>query len=177
MDPRNGGDLLCSQEGVYSVPRRGRREGGTGYGSCPKEVGGGDPQDPLWVPAGRDDEEEQGCARALLPEDLPPVMGTPGPGEGTRPPGRTARTCWRLSTLLRTPCHIPRRAGRCVGGGRAATRGRDGGATGRPTSVGGGSGSPVGGRGRGAGSPCRASSAGPPATCRRGESRGRGRRR
>ena len=45
MDPRNGGDLLCSQEGVYPVPRRGRREGGAGYGCCPIEVGGGDPQD------------------------------------------------------------------------------------------------------------------------------------
>ena len=78
MDPRNGGDLLFSQEGVYSVPRRGRREGGAGYGCCPKEVGGGDPQDPPRVPAGCDDEEEQGGARALLPEDLPPVVGTPG---------------------------------------------------------------------------------------------------
>ena len=82
MDPRNGGDLLCSQEGVYPVPRRGRREGGAGYGCCPIEVSGGDPQDPFWVPAGRDDEEEQGGARALLPEDLPPVVGTPGSGEG-----------------------------------------------------------------------------------------------
>ena len=45
MDPRNGGDLLCSQEGVYSVPRRGRREGGAGYGCRPIEVGGDDPQD------------------------------------------------------------------------------------------------------------------------------------
>ena len=82
MDPRNGGDLLCLQEGVYSVPRRGRREGGAGCGCCPKEVGGGDPQDPPRVPAGRDDEEEQGSARALLPEDLPPVVGTPASGEG-----------------------------------------------------------------------------------------------
>ena len=82
MDPRNGGDPLCSQEGVYPVPRRGRREGGVGYGCCPVEVGGGDPQDPLRVSAGRDDEEEQGGARAFLPEDLPPVVGTPGPGEG-----------------------------------------------------------------------------------------------
>ena len=82
MDPRNGGDLLCSQEGVYPVPRRGRREGGAGYGCCPIEVGGGDPQDPFRVPAGRDDEEEQGGARALLPEDLPPVVGTPGSEEG-----------------------------------------------------------------------------------------------
>ena len=82
MDPRNAGDLLCSQEGVYPVLRRGRREGGAGYGRCPVQVGGGDPQDPLRVPAGRDDEEEQGGARALLPEDLPPVVGTPGPGEG-----------------------------------------------------------------------------------------------
>ena len=82
MDPRNGGDLLCSQEGVYSVPRRGRREGGAGYGCCPIEVGGGDPQDPPRVPAGADDEEEQGGPRALLPEDLPPVVGTPGSGEG-----------------------------------------------------------------------------------------------
>ena len=82
MDPRNGGDLVCSQEAVYPVPRRGRREGEAGYGCCPIEVGGGDPQDPLRVPAGRDDEEEQGGARALLPEDLPPVVGTPGSGEG-----------------------------------------------------------------------------------------------
>ena len=82
MDPRNGGDLLCSQEGVYSVPRRGGREGGAGYGCCPIEVGGGDPQDPPRVPARRDDEEEQGGAGALLPEDLPPVVGTPGSGEG-----------------------------------------------------------------------------------------------
>ena len=82
MDPRNGGDLLCSQEGVYPVPRRGRREAGAGYGCCPIEVGGGDPQDPFRFPAGRDDEEEQGGARALLPEDLPPVVGTPGSGEG-----------------------------------------------------------------------------------------------
>ena len=84
MDSRNGGDLLCSQEGVYSVPRRGRREGGAGYGCCAKEVGGGDPQDPPRVPAGRDDEEHQGDARALLPEDLPPVVGIPGSGEGGR---------------------------------------------------------------------------------------------
>ena len=49
---------------------------------------------------------------------------------------------------------FPRGAGRCVGGGRAATKGRDGGARGRPTSVGGGPGSPAGGRGHGAGSPC-----------------------
>ena len=52
--PRNGGDLLCSQEGVYPVPRRGHREGGAGYGCCPIEVGGGDPHDPFRVPAGRD---------------------------------------------------------------------------------------------------------------------------
>ena len=82
MDPRKGGDLLCSQEGVYPVPRRGRREGGEGYGCCPIEVGGGDSQDPFRVPVGRDNEEEQGGARALLPEDLPPVVGTPGFGDG-----------------------------------------------------------------------------------------------
>ena len=82
MDRCNGGGILCLQEGVYPVPRRGRREGGAGYGCCPIEVGGGDPQDPFQVPAGRDDEEEQGGARALLPEDLPPVVGTPGSGEG-----------------------------------------------------------------------------------------------
>ena len=82
VDPRNGGDPLCSQEGVYSVLRRGRREGGAGYGCCPIEVGGGDPQDPPRPPAGCDDEEEQGGARALLPDNLPPVVGTPGSGEG-----------------------------------------------------------------------------------------------
>ena len=62
---------------MYSVPRRGRREGGAGYGCCPIEVGGGDPEDPPRVPAGRDDEEEQGGARALLPEELPPSGGHP----------------------------------------------------------------------------------------------------
>ena len=82
MDPRNSDDLLCSQEGVYPVPRRGRREGGAGYGCCPIEVGGGDTQEPFRVPAGRDDEEEQGGARALLPQDLPPMVGTSGSGEG-----------------------------------------------------------------------------------------------
>ena len=82
MDPRNGGELLCSQEGVYTVPRRGGREGGAGYGCCPIEVDGGDPQDPFRVPAGPDDREEQAGARALLPEDLPPVVGTPGSCNG-----------------------------------------------------------------------------------------------
>ena len=81
MTPRNGCDLLCLQEGVHPVPRLGRREGGAGHRRCPVEVGLGDPQDPLRVPAGRDHEEEQGGARALLAEDLPPVVGTPGPGE------------------------------------------------------------------------------------------------
>ena len=80
---------------MYPVPRRGRREGGAGYGCCPVEVGGGDPQDLLRVPGGRDDEDEQGGARAFLPEDLPPVVGTLGPGEGggTGPgwPSRGAR--------------------------------------------------------------------------------------
>ena len=84
----------------------------------------------------------------------PPLCACAGLREvqarGTRPPGRAARTCWRLSTRRRTPCHNPRRVGRCVGSGRAATKGRDGGARGRPTSVGGGPGSPAGGRGRGA---------------------------
>ena len=78
MDPRNGGDLLCSQEGVYPVPRRGRQEGGAGYRCCPIEVGGGNPQDPFQAAAGCDGEEEQGGVRALLREDLPPVVGTSG---------------------------------------------------------------------------------------------------
>ena len=82
MDPRNGGDLLCSHEGVYPVARRGRREGGAGYGRCPVQVGRGDPQDPLRVPEGRDDEEEQRGAWALLPENLPPLVGSPAPGQG-----------------------------------------------------------------------------------------------
>ena len=80
VDPRNGGDSLCSKEGVHLVPRLGRQEGGAGHGRCPIEVGGGDPEDPLQVPAGRDHEEQQGVARALLPEDLPSVVDTPGPG-------------------------------------------------------------------------------------------------
>ena len=101
VDPRNGGDLLCAQEGVYSVPRRGRREGGAGYGCGPIEVGGGDPQDPPRAPAGCDDEEEEGGARALLPEDLSPVVGTPGPGEGGDRSG------------------LAQPRGACVAGGRA----------------------------------------------------------
>ena len=60
----------------------GPERGGAGYGCCPIGVGGGDPQYPFRVTAGCDDEEEQGGARALLPEDLPPVVGTPGSGEG-----------------------------------------------------------------------------------------------
>ena len=58
------------------------KRGGAGHGCCPVEVGGGDPQDPLWVSAGRDGEEEQGGARALLPEGLPSVVGALRPGEG-----------------------------------------------------------------------------------------------
>ena len=82
LDPCNVSDLLCSQEGVHPVPRLWRRGGGVEHGRCFVEVGGGDHQDPLRVPAGRDDEEEKGGARALLPEDLRSVVGTPGPGEG-----------------------------------------------------------------------------------------------
>ena len=65
MEPRNGGDPLRSQEGVYPFPRRGRGEGGAGRGCHPVQVGGGDPQDTFRVPAGCDDEEEQAGARAL----------------------------------------------------------------------------------------------------------------
>ena len=72
---------VCRKD-VHPVPRHGRQEGGAGHGCCPVWVGGGDPQDPLRVPAGRDYEEEQGGARALLPQDLSPVLGTSGPGEG-----------------------------------------------------------------------------------------------
>ena len=41
----------------------------------------------------RDDEEEQGGARVLLPEGLPPVLNGPGAGEGgaQEPVGQTAR--------------------------------------------------------------------------------------
>ena len=60
MDPRNGGDLLGSQDGVRPVPPLRRREGEAGHGRCPVEVGWGDPQAPLRVPTGGDDEEEQG---------------------------------------------------------------------------------------------------------------------
>ena len=127
----------------------------------------------MWGPAGARGSTEGQRPRGPRCADTgpPPLCACAGLREvrarGTPPPGRTARTCWRLTTPRRTLCHIPRRAGRCVGGGRAATKGRYGGARGRPTSIG----------GRGAGSPCRASSAGTPVTCRRGESRGCGRRR
>ena len=69
----------CVRRKVCTPSRAaGAGKGGGGYGCCPIEVGGGDPQDPFWVPAGCDDEEDQGGARTLLPEDLPPVVGTPG---------------------------------------------------------------------------------------------------
>ena len=84
VDPRNGGDLLGPQEEMYPVPRLGRREGGAGHGRCPVEVGGGGPEDPLRASTGHDDQEEQGGARAVSPEDLPPVVGAPGPGEEGR---------------------------------------------------------------------------------------------
>ena len=58
MDSRDDGDLLRLQEGVYHVPCVRRRERGAGHGRCPIEVGGGGPQNPLRVPAGRDNEEE-----------------------------------------------------------------------------------------------------------------------
>ena len=57
MDPRNGGDLLGPQKRVQPVPDLGRRDGGAGHGRCPVEVDGGDPHDPLWVSAGRVEEE------------------------------------------------------------------------------------------------------------------------
>ena len=82
MDPRNGSDLLGPQEGVHPVPRLGRREVGAGHERRTVDVGGGDPKDPLSVSAGRDEEEEHGGARVLLPEDLASVVGSPGPGEG-----------------------------------------------------------------------------------------------
>ena len=117
------------------------------------------------------------CAGAKHP--LPCVCAGPQEvrGGGTRLPGSNARTRWHSLALPRIPCRIPRRGRRCVGGGRAANRGRDGRARGHPTADGGGPRALAGGRGRGAGSPCRASSAGPPATCHQEESRGRGRRR
>ena len=97
VDPCNGGDLLGPQEGVHPVPRLGRWEGGAQHGLSPVLVRGGGPEDPLRVPAGRDDREEQGgaralfffllckkkrSARALLLEDLSPVVGAPRPGKG-----------------------------------------------------------------------------------------------
>ena len=91
----------CVRRKVCTPSRAAGARRGGGYGCCPIEVGGGDPQDPPRVPAGRDDEEEEGGARALLPEDLPPVVGTPGPGEG-------GGQVW-----------VSPAAGACVAGGRA----------------------------------------------------------
>ena len=48
----------------------------------PRRGGWAWPQDPLRASAGPDNEEEQGGARAFLPEDLRPVVGAPGPGHG-----------------------------------------------------------------------------------------------
>ena len=39
VDPRNGGDLLCSQEGLHPVPRLRRREGGGGSRALPHRGG------------------------------------------------------------------------------------------------------------------------------------------
>ena len=50
MNPPDGGDL--------PVSRLCRRDGGEGHGRCPVAVAGGGPKDRLWVPAGRDEEEE-----------------------------------------------------------------------------------------------------------------------
>ena len=73
----------CVRRKVCTPSRAaGAGRGGRGTGAAPVQEGGGDPQDPLWVPAGCDDDEEQGGARALLPEDVPSVVGTPGLGEG-----------------------------------------------------------------------------------------------
>ena len=66
----------CVRRRVCTPSRAaGAGRGGRGTGAAPY----------MWVgmiPAGRDDEEELGGARALLLEDLPPVVGTPGAGEG-----------------------------------------------------------------------------------------------
>ena len=101
VDPRNGGDLLCAQEGVYSVPRRGRREGGAGYGCGPIEVGGGDPQDPPRAPAGRGDEEWRGV-----------------PGHSCQ---RTCPLWWAPLVLERggDRSGLAQPRGACVAGGRA----------------------------------------------------------
>ena len=73
----------CLRRKVCTPSRAaGAGRGGRGTGATLYRLVGGDPQDTLWVPAGHDNVEEQGGTRALLPEDLPPVVGTPGPGEG-----------------------------------------------------------------------------------------------
>ena len=65
------------------IPSRARVPGGRGgVRALPRRGGWEDPQDPLRVPSGHDSEQEQGGAMALLSEDLPSVVGTPGPGEG-----------------------------------------------------------------------------------------------
>ena len=65
------------------IPSRAAGAGMGGRGTCaaPCMWGGGYPQDPLRVSAGRDEEEEQGDAQARLPEDLPSVVGATCPGE------------------------------------------------------------------------------------------------
>ena len=67
----------CPPSRAAGAERRGR-----GTGAAPYRQVGVTPKNLPRVPASRDDEEEQGGARALLPEDLLPVVGTPGPGEG-----------------------------------------------------------------------------------------------
>ena len=171
--PLRRGMVLCAPQGVASG-------GGQGANTCDRCATDMGSRRCTWIQitaatAGPAGPCEGVCAGAMppLPCDCagPQMVGA----RGTRSTGSTARTCWRPSARRRTPCRTSRRGGRCLGGGRQATRGRDGGARGRPTFGEGGPGAPAGGRGHGVGSPCRAFSAEPLATCRRGGSHGRGR--
>ena len=73
----------CVRRKVCTPPRSvGAGREGRGTGAASYRWVGVTPRDPLRGPAGRDDEEEQGGAQVVLPEDLPPVVRTPAPGEG-----------------------------------------------------------------------------------------------
>ena len=108
MDPCKGGDLLCSQEGVYPVPRPGRREGGAGTGTAPYSCVGAIHHNRQHVPG----------HRAGGPRNLHPAQQV----QGTRHPpawGRVLRP-WTAPTKTPTPTD-PR--GQTVAGARQMKKG------------------------------------------------------
>ena len=72
----------CVRRKVCTPSRAAGAGRGGGYRCGPIEVGGGDPQDPPRVPAGRDDEEEQGVPGHSCQRTCPLWWAPLVPGEG-----------------------------------------------------------------------------------------------